>query len=315
MNEQFKKDVLAGLSSSPKFLSSKYFYDEIGDELFVQIMNMPEYYLTNSEFEIFSTKSNELINAFDVNENEVFELIELGAGDGTKTKELLKELINSEYNFKYVPIDISQHALDNLEETLAKELPDLEVEKQQGDYFGVLSSLKERKSKKVVLFLGSNIGNLTDDLSANFLNQLNNSLNKNDVLLLGVDLIKPVEVVLPAYNDTAGITSKFNLNLLHRMNKELGANFNINQFKHDPCYTEEEGIAKSYLTSKIDQIVEVKAINKQFKFIAGEKIHTEISRKYNDEIISNILEETSFNIKTRITDTKEYFADYVLVKG
>ena len=315
MNEQFKKDVLAGLSSSPKFLSSKYFYDEIGDELFVQIMNMPEYYLTNSEFEIFSTKSNELINAFDVNENEVFELIELGAGDGTKTKELLKELINSEYNFKYVPIDISQHALDNLEETLAKELPDLEVEKQQGDYFGVLSSLKERKSKKVVLFLGSNIGNLTDDLSANFLNQLNNSLNKNDVLLLGVDLIKPVEVVLPAYNDTAGITAKFNLNLLHRMNKELGANFNINQFKHDPCYTEEEGIAKSYLTSKIDQIVEVKAINKQFKFIAGEKIHTEISRKYNDEIISNILEETSFNIKTRITDTKEYFADYVLVKG
>ena len=315
MNEQFKKDVLAGLSSSPKFLSSKYFYDEIGDELFVQIMNMPEYYLTNSEFEIFSTKSNELINAFDVNKNEVFELIELGAGDGTKTKELLKELINSKYYFKYVPIDISEHALDKLECTLAKELPDLEVEKQQGDYFGVLSSLKERKAKKVVLFLGSNIGNLTDDLSANFLNQLNNSLNQNDVLLLGVDLIKPVEVVLPAYNDAAGITAKFNLNLLHRMNKELGANFNVNQFKHDPYYTEEEGIAKSYLTSKIDQIVELKDINKQFEFKAGEKIHTEISRKYNDEIISNILKETSFNVKTRITDSKEYFADYVLIKG
>ena len=219
---QFKKDVIEGLSSEPKFLLSKYFYDEIGDDLFVQIMDMPEYYLSRSEFEIFSQKTNELINAFEVDKSGAFELIELGAGDGTKTKELLKELLKQGYKFDYTPIDISDNALTLLKANLLTEMPTLNVVPKQGDYFEVLSSFKESKRKKVILFLGSNIGNLTDDLSAKFLNQLNQNINSGDCLLLGVDLIKDVNVVLPAYNDEQGITSRFNLNLLvDCKNKEI----------------------------------------------------------------------------------------------
>ncbi|MGB1040282.1 MAG: L-histidine N(alpha)-methyltransferase [Flavobacteriales bacterium] len=315
MTDQFKKDVEEGLSSNPKLLSSKYFYDEIGDELFVEIMNMPEYYLTRSEFEIFSHKTQNLIDSFEIKKTEKFQLIELGAGDGTKTKELLKELIKQHYDFEYVPIDISQHTLDKLETSLSSELPQLKVNQKQGDYFEVLSSFKEGELKKIVLFLGSNIGNLTDNLSAKFLYQLGENLAKNDRLLLGVDLIKPREIVLPAYNDSQGITARFNLNLLTRINRELGGDFKLDFFKHSPEYTEKEGIAKSYMISTKKQTVEIKSIGKFFEFEKDEKIHTEISRKYNDEILTKILEKTDFSIKEKIQDSKGYFADYSLKRN
>jgi dimethylhistidine N-methyltransferase len=315
MTKQFKKDVNLGLSTTPKFLSSKYFYDAIGDELFVEIMNMPEYYLTRAEFEIFNKKTKELINSFEIDKSEKFQLIELGAGDGTKTKELLKVLVAQGYNFEYVPIDISQHTLNKLENMLIKELPTLSVSQRQGEYFEVLSTFKQGESRKVVLFLGSNIGNLTDDLSAKFLYELGSNLNRNDRLLLGVDLIKSVDIVLPAYNDKQGITAKFNLNLLTRINKELGANFNVCNFKHQPEYTIEEGIAKSFIVSTEKQEVEIKSMKRKFNFEKGERIHTEISRKYNDEIINKITNDTDFSIENKILDSKKYFADYILKKN
>lgn len=315
MIEQFKEEVKNGLSSSPKFLSSKYFYDEIGDELFVQIMNMPEYYLTRSEFEIFSKKTQELIDSFELEIGESFELLELGAGDGTKTKELLKELVKQRFDFSYIPIDISQHTLEKLEHSLKTELPELSVTPKQGDYFEVLSSFKGTNKKKVVLFMGSNIGNLNDELSAKFLYQLGSNLQKNDRLLLGVDLIKSRDIVLPAYNDSQGITSKFNLNLLTRINRELHADFNLDQFIHSPEYTEEEGIAKSYIVSKVAQQVRIGSLNQTFHFEQNEPIHTEISRKYNDEIIREITKGTDFSIEHKIMDSKHYFADYILKRN
>ncbi|MDB4088059.1 L-histidine N(alpha)-methyltransferase [Flavobacteriales bacterium] len=315
MTKQFKNDVNIGLSSSPKFLSSKYFYDKIGDELFVEIMNIPEYYLTRAEFEIFNKKTSDLIDSFEIDENEKFQLLELGAGDGTKTKELLKVLVSQGYDFEYVPIDISQNTLDKLESSLEKEIPTLSVTQKQGDYFEVLSSFKEVKTRKIVLFLGSNIGNLTDELSSKFLYELGGNLNENDRLLLGVDLIKPVDIVLPAYNDKQGITAKFNLNLLTRINSELSANFNLSNFKHQPEYTIEEGIAKSFIVSTEKQTVEIKSIKKTFSFDKEERIHTEISRKYNDSIINKIIENTDFTIENKILDSKEYFADYILKKN
>ena len=145
MIEQFKKDVKNGLSSTPKFLSSKYFYNKTGDDLFVQIMISKDYYLTRSEFEIFSKKTQDLIDSFEVEKDTFFEIIELGAGDGTKTKQLLNELVKQNYNFDYAPIDISQNALDKLETSLNKEIPNLKVNTQQGDYFEVLSSFKALK--------------------------------------------------------------------------------------------------------------------------------------------------------------------------
>ncbi len=309
---QFEIDVQKGLSAQPKSLPSKYFYDEIGDRLFVEIMKMPEYYLTDAELEIFRQQTSAIIEVLGLTKEEPFELIELGAGDGTKTIELLKVLVAENYKVDYVPIDISMHALDGLKERLASKLPALSVKPRQGDYFEVLSSLKGTEKRKIVLFLGSNIGNLLDQRAQLFMQNLSNNLNKNDQLFLGVDLIKSADIVLPAYNDAAGITRKFNLNLLQRINNDLGANFAVDQFEHCPEYTEEEGIAKSFLKSKIEQTVFIKSLNQTFHFEKDEKIHMEISRKYNDKIIRSLIESTSFSVVDKLVDSRRYFADYVL---
>ncbi|GAL79628.1 ABC transporter ATP-binding protein [Algibacter lectus] len=172
MIEVFKNEVDKGLQADSKTLPSKYFYDKIGDALFVEIMNLPEYYLTRCELDIFQNKTQELIEAFSVSTESYFELIELGAGDGTKTKELLRSLDAQNYNFDYFPIDISSNALNLLEKDLKNELPNLSVQIQEGDYFKVLASLKESKKPKIVLFLGSNIGNMSDDMAADFIYSL-----------------------------------------------------------------------------------------------------------------------------------------------
>ncbi|KAA5827928.1 L-histidine N(alpha)-methyltransferase [Algibacter amylolyticus] len=312
MTEVFKNEVDKGLQEDNKTLPSKYFYDKIGDALFVEIMNLPEYYLTRCELDIFQNKTQELIESFSVSTDSYFELIELGAGDGTKTKELLRSLGAQNYNFDYFPIDISSNALSLLEKDLKSELPNLSVQIQEGDYFKVLASLKESKKPKIVLFLGSNIGNMSDDMAAEFIYNLGSNLQAGDKLLLGVDLIKARHVVLPAYNDSRGITEKFNLNLLDRINNELGGNFNLNQFKHQPEYDEREGVAKSFIVSTVNQSVEINATGKTYNFTEGEKIHTEISRKYNDALIEKIIEKTDFNLETKILDSKAYFADYIL---
>ena len=314
MNNQFKKDVQEGLSSLPKFLSSKYFYDEIGDDLFVQIMKLPEYYLTRAEMDIFENKTSELVEALGCLTEEPFDLIELGAGDGSKTIKLLEELLRLDKSFSYHPVDISQNALDGLKEKLEKNLPELDVKTQQGEYFEVLSSLKERKRKKVVLFLGSNIGNMLDPIAKKFINEMSQNLNSSDHLLIGIDLIKSADIVLPAYNDSKGITAAFNLNVLRRINNELGGNFNLENFVHKPYYTEEEGIAKSYLKSLIEQDVYIESNNETYHFEKGETIHTEISRKYNDEIMCKLIENSGLVFKSKITDNQDYFADYILRK-
>lgn len=312
MNENFKKEVHEGLSSTPKTLPSKYFYDQKGDALFVEIMNLPEYYLTHCELDIFQNKTQELIEVIDLQNDSYFELIELGAGDGIKTKELLKVLDQENYNFDYFPIDISSNALKLLKQDLNTEIPNLNVQPKQGDYFKILASLKNSKQPKVVLFLGSNIGNMNDEMASKFIYNLGANLQTGDKILLGVDLIKVQEIVLPAYNDKQGITAKFNMNLLNRINQELGGNFNLNHFDHQPEYTENEGIAKSFIVSITNQTVEIKATGNSYTFIKGEKTHTEISRKYNNAIIEKIIANTDFIITNKIMDSKEYFADYIL---
>lgn len=310
MNEAFIQDVDKGLSFSPKQLLSKYFYDEIGDALFVKIMNMPEYYLTNSEYEIFTQQAEDIIKAFQVN-GEALELIELGAGDGTKTIELLK-VLEGKADFTYVPIDISQNALDLLSKRLAKEVPNINVQPLQGDYFSVLADIKQHKAQKVILFLGSNIGNMLDHNARKFIKQLSEQLNTGDKLLMGVDLKKDAGIILPAYNDAQGITRDFNLNLLSRINKELGGKFNIGNFEHKPRYNEEKGQAESYIQSTEDQYVYIEATGKTYHFDKDELIHMEISRKYDDKTINDIIGGTGLQLKQKFTDSKNYFADYLL---
>jgi L-histidine N-alpha-methyltransferase len=312
MKDQFKKDVEQGLNKLPKSIPSKYFYDKVGDALFVQIMNMPEYYPTRAEFEIFKDRHQEMIESIEVKPDTFFDLIELGAGDGTKTKELLSALLSGGFDFDYVPIDISLSALESLESDLEQEFPTLQVRKKHGDYFGVLETLKENHHPKVILFLGSNIGNLSDEQSAEFIYQIGANLKAGDKLILGVDLIKSEKLVIPAYDDPHGITSAFNLNLLSRINNELGGDFDLSNFQHVPEYTFDEGIARSYLVSLVAQEIPISSIGKSFKFEKGEKMQTEISRKYNDEILDNILNKTDFKIIAKLTDSQKYFADYIL---
>ncbi len=304
---QFEKDVHQGLSSEPKKLSSKYFYDERGDQLFVKIMEMPEYYLTNCEFEILSEQTATIVESFDMTGS--FELIELGAGNGKKTFEILKELTGKK-EFIYKPVDISPNALEGLQNMLNTKLPTLRVEPICGEYFQALQKVNETSVPKVILFLGSNIGNMLDVAAKGFMHKLSGCLNKGDKVLMGVDLIKDESIVLPAYNDAQGYTREFNLNLLHRINRELDANIQVDQFIHRPLYSKETGLAESYLESKCDQQVEIGGRTYHFK--AGERIHTEISRKYNDQLIREIIEDTKLVVDRKFTDTKEYFADYLL---
>ncbi|UXX77960.1 L-histidine N(alpha)-methyltransferase [Reichenbachiella carrageenanivorans] len=308
-NKQFLTDVHKGLSDEPKHLSSKYFYDKKGDELFQQIMHMEEYYLTNAELDIFQTHKCEIAQLFAPNK-EPFNLIEFGAGDGMKTKVLLKELLDHEIPFDYVPIDISQNALDQLNQSLTKEMPALSFKGIQGDYFEVLNLLKEGNNKRnVVLFLGSNIGNFTNEEALSFTSEISDKLNTGDLLLIGVDLKKEPRKILLAYNDPAGITASFNYNLLHRINRELGANFDVAQFEHHATYDPVTGECKSALLSKIEQDVTIE--KNTFHFAKWEPIHTEISRKYALKQLHQLAKKSGFIIKKDLFDTHRYFVDSI----
>jgi dimethylhistidine N-methyltransferase len=314
MNKQFAKDVQAGLTSTPKKLSSKYFYDEKGSALFSKIMKLPEYYLTNAEFEIFEQSGVDIVEHLGITPNQPFDLIELGAGDGYKTIELLKTLETGKFQYNYTPIDISKKALSQIEENIKKEIPDKAISPKQGDYFHILHELKSSSLPKVLLFLGSNIGNMEDVQAQLFLSQLSDSLNTGDKVLLGVDLKKSRSIILPAYNDSKGFTRDFNLNLLRRINREFNADFDLNQFEHIPSYDENEGIAKSAIRSKLNQKVTLHALDMIVQFDKGEDIHTEISRKYDDEVIRKICLDTGLKSIGKLTDSKRLFADYILEK-
>ena len=315
MNKQFSQDIYDGLNSTPKTLPSKYFYNEIGDKLFQDIMAMPEYYLTRSEDEIFREKSSELTAKLNVTESTLFQILELGAGDGSKTVKFLAHLLKSDYQIEYLPLDISQNALDGLKKKLEDTLPSLQVKPIQGDYFHSIQSLKSSSTQKIILFLGSNMGNMNDQQAIEFLSQIASSMNSNDKMILGLDQIKHTDIVLPAYNDAQGITRAFNLNLLTRINEELGGNFILKNWGHDPSYDEITGEAKSFLKSNVKQSVYIKSMDQTFHFDKNELVQTEISRKYNDEILHGILEKAGLKLASKVMDSKEYFADCIIEKA
>lgn len=303
----FKSDTLNGLSANPKYLLSKYFYDSKGSELFEDIMRMPEYYLTDCELEIFQNHKQQIAGAFENPENE-FELIELGAGDGLKTKVLLAHLLENKNKFKYIPIDISAKAIHNLQDDLETKLPLLNVDGLIGDYFQLIDGLNDSK-QKVVLFLGSNIGNLDEKKSIHFLRQLNEVLNPKDQLLIGFDLKKDPEIILPAYNDPHGLTAAFNLNLLSRINNELDADFIPENFFHQETYDKDTGTAKSFLVSKKLQSVQIRKLEKTFRFNENEKIFMERSQKYDLPMIEALAGKTGFEITANYFDSRKWFVN------
>ena len=306
---QFAQDVLKGLSESPKSLSSKYFYDDEGSRLFQQIMNLPEYYLTRSEFEIFENQAGDIFEAF-ANGDNAFDLIELGAGDGTKTAVLVSHFLERNADISYLPIDISQEALDALSAKFSKEFPTLKTEMLRGDYFKILESLKDRGDRrKVLLFLGSNIGNYSREQSVDFFRQLRGVMNDNDLLFVGFDLQKDPHVIVRAYDDSQGVTAEFNLNLLRRINRELGGNFDIDKWTHYAIYRPNECSARSFLVSREQQSVRIDALNRTFDFEPWEAVFMEISQKYSLKDITELAAESGFEIKQNFFDSKNYYCD------
>lgn len=311
-NQVFLKSVIEGLSSKKKRLSSRYFYDNEGSRIFKQIMLMPEYYLTDSEFEILQNKSDEIFQLFDF--KVPYSIVELGAGDGEKTIQLLKYLMNQDVAFEYTPIDISAEAIDMLSMNMATALPELEINPLVGDYFHMLSELKTKEKPMVILFLGSNIGNFPLPDAENFLQQVANSMNPGDKLVLGVDLQKNPHVIKKAYDDDSGYTRSFNLNLLQRINRELEGDFDLENWDFYSLYDPSAGEVRSYLISLKDQTVRIRAANKAFHFQRNELIYTELSRKYSLEEIEVLGTSASLQLIDHVMDTNQYFSDSIFVK-
>jgi dimethylhistidine N-methyltransferase len=307
--QAFALDVLVGLSENPKRLSSRYFYDDKGSELFQKIMDLPEYYLTRCEFDVLRRKKKRIAQLVD---GESFNLVELGAGDGRKTSILLEYFLNQHYDFSYIPIDISEGAMKHLTENLETKYPDLNCNGIVAEYFNGLKWLRKLDDKKnLVLFLGSNLGNFNKPQSRVFLRNLWNALNDGDYLLTGFDLKKDIDLMVRAYNDSRGITREFNLNLLRRINRELGGNFNINKFRHYANYDVFSGAMESYLVSLENQVVYIDALNQAFDFKPYESIHTEYSYKYLESDIYDLAEATGYRIEVQLYDSKKYFVDSV----
>ncbi|WP_442588020.1 L-histidine N(alpha)-methyltransferase [Pedobacter sp. AW31-3R] len=307
--DQFLKEVLHDLSETPKRLNSKYFYDEKGDKLFQEIMNCPEYYPTDCEMEIFRERTGDLAvtlkNGFNT-----FDLVELGAGDATKSSYLLKELMDMQVDFTYMPIDISSGMVDYLEQELPRKIDGLKVQGLNGEYFEMLEKANEISGrKKVVLMLGGNIGNETPENALAFCRNIRSVLQEGDLVLVGFDLKKNPGIVLSAYNDAAGFTRDFNLNLLQRINTELGGNFDRTQFEHYPTYDPASGACKSYLISKKDQVVTISG--QQFHFQESEFIYMEISQKYSVEETEQMAGISGFKTVNHFFDHKKWFVDTV----
>lgn len=306
---KFEMEVLDGLKSIPKKLQPKYFYDETGTALFRRIMELPEYYLTDCELDIFKNKTGELAKLI-TQDKSPFDLIELGAGDGFKSKYLLDYLYHGSADFTYMPVDISKSILSYLCHSLDSKFSDLEVKCFEGEYLEMLSrACSSSDRRKVVLFLGANIGNMEKGEAEEFCSQLRDLLSPGDIMLIGFDLKNNPKKVLAAYNDTSGVTSKFNLNLLQRINRELLANFVVDQFEHYPMYDPVSGSCRSFLVSLRDQQVNIG--EETIYFDKNEFIQMEISQKYNTMEIQRLAESTGFKTLGMVMDSNQWFVDAI----
>lgn len=312
MNNDFARDVDQGFSADKKHLPSKYFYDDKGSLLFQQIMELPEYYLTRAELNIFQTRSLDILAQ--IGEKNL-DIIELGAGDGLKTIEFLRYLTSVNSQITYYPIDISAEAINQLIKKIREELPELRVKPLVGDYFKELYKIPSSKARKVVLFLGSNIGNYRHQKAVDLLKLINNNLSQGDMLLIGIDIKKSPNLIAKAYNDSQGITRAFNLNLLSRINSELGGDINIDNFDFYSHYSPQTGEIESYLVSLVDQNVYLEACDKRYRFAKNELIFTELSKKYDSDEIDRLASDAGYNCIAQFHDENDYFADCLFEKN
>lgn len=300
----FAAAVKNGLQGKDKYIPSKYLYDQKGSELFVEITKLDEYYLTGCELEIFKTQSHDIVEAIGT---KIENLIELGCGDGHKTKVLLHEILEKN-ECKFTPVDISKKALNLFSDSMANSFPDLKITPFHGDYFEFLEQdFPETDKARLILFLGSNIGNFAEADAVQFLSRMSKKLRANDYLLLGADLKKDIDLIHAAYNDKKGVTSEFNFNLLDRMNRELGADFDRENFHHHGIYNAHIGAMESFLVAKTAHEVRIDELSMTVDFDILEPIHIENSYKYSYKNLKHLADESGFGIVKNFTDSREYF--------
>lgn len=306
--EEFAQDVIDGLSRSAKALPSKYLYDQRGSELFAQITALPEYYLYRAEKSILQSQSHRF---FEHLTDEPVDIIELGSGNGEKSSLLLNGMLSANQQPHYHHIDISESAVDGLSVVLSKQFPELDINGIHADYHELLSELREigQQRHKAVLFLGSNIGNYDEGEAAHLLASIHAGLNAGDHLLIGFDLVKDYQRMIDAYNDAQGITAEFNLNVLTRMNAELGSNFDVEQFYHYEIYNPRESAMQSFLVSTVAQSVHFSALNFTAEFEQHEAIYMESSRKYTGNDIRSLAEKAGFEVVNNFYDDNHDFVD------
>lgn len=301
----FADDVRAGLLAQPKHLFPKYFYDELGSQLFDAVCLLPEYYLTRAENEILTRYADEIIQSVDGHKT----LLEMGSGSASKTRLIIEALLNHQPDLHFIPVDISATALENSSRVLLQSYPRLRITAYASDYYDGLAELrKEARGRTLALFLGSNIGNFDAREARTFLRALRSVLRAGDALLLGADLKKSKEVLEAAYDDALGITAAFNLNLLARINREFEADFDLRAFRHYVEYNEERGRVEIYIESLRDQSVTLRKLDINIRFLKGERIHTENSYKYDLDDLSALATETGFERTRTWLDEREQFS-------
>ncbi len=305
----FAEDVLTGLTALPKHLSSKYFYNEKGNALFQKIMHSEEYYLTNCEKEIFETQSDKIINSILAYLPD-FDIVELGPGDCYKSIHLLKALQQRRLSSTYYPVDISSDVIQKLAAGLPAQLDGLQINGMTGEYIAMLKKVNQSSANnKLVLFLGSSIGNIPPGEDVGFFRAIRQQLKANDLMLTGFDLQKNPKTILAAYNDKQGFTRAFNLNLLQRINDELHARFNLDHFEHYPIYDPGTGACKSYLISLLQQEVYIEALALKVTFEKDEPILMERSQKYTSGQIDSFARQTGFEPVNHFKDSRGWFTD------
>jgi dimethylhistidine N-methyltransferase len=302
-NDTIALEVFEGLSATPKRLPSKLFYDHIGSALFEQITELPEYYLTRTERSIFETFAGDILQ----HAGGSLTLVELGAGTAAKTCILIEELLARQNRALFYPIDVSPSALQEAVTQLGQQFPGLRVNPIVADYTGGVPALSRISGRKLVLYIGSSIGNFEPDESVRMLRRIRRTLRAGDALLLGADYAKSPKILLPAYDDSQGVTAEFNRNILARLNREFDANFEVDRFRHIPVWNRRQSRIEAYLESTIAQTAFIPALELDVSFAPGERIHTEISYKYTDEMIESILRDSGFALEHTWCDRQKWF--------
>ena len=302
--QSIAEEIISGLSAPSKSINPKFFYDDRGSELFEQICNVPEYYLTRTEAGILGRIGDELSSFLGGNTR----LVELGSGSSAKTRLILDILDGAQPRTEYFPIDISDILRGSCRQLL-DDYPNLHITGVIDTYHEGLRFIKNLDAApSLVAFLGSSLGNFAIRDAGDFLRQISSSIKNSDFLLLGLDLVKDKNIIQKAYDDAQGVTERFNLNVLSRINKELLADFDTAKFSHVARFNEKEGRIEMYLRSDADQTVTIRGPNARISFARDELIHTEHSHKYTVPQIRDMLHDSGFKIDRIWQDEKKHYA-------